>query len=74
MKETRVYVLEVYPEHRDYSQLDNEDFMDIVEESGRIYTLEGFEKAFNAQEINSELDIIRFIEVVSCDVVNFKNL
>jgi hypothetical protein len=32
-------------------------------EQGRIYTLEGFQRAFNEFHVNTEIDFIRFIEV-----------
>ena len=60
--ETRVYVLE--PDdlgERHYSELTDEDFITLAEEQGRIYTLQGFQEAFNLEEINSAIDIIRFI-------------
>lgn len=42
----------------------DEDFMTLAEEIGRVYTLEGFQKAFNEEEtISSTIDYIRIINV-----------
>ena len=57
--ETRVYVIE----GRKALNLNDEDFMDLAEEGGRVYTLQGFQKAFNSDEIRSYLDVIRIINV-----------
>jgi hypothetical protein len=63
--ETRVYVLDIDRIENHYSDLSDEEFMNLAEEDGRIYTLEGFQEAFNLGEINSSLDIIRFITVIT---------
>ena len=60
--EIRVYVLETSK----YDQAllwKNKMFMRIAEEDGRVYTLEGFQRAFNEEEINTSIDVIRFIPV-----------
>tara|TARA_Y100000033_G_scaffold29070_1_gene27671 strand:+ start:273 stop:479 length:207 start_codon:yes stop_codon:yes gene_type:complete len=36
-------------------------FMEIAEKQGNVYSLGGFTKAFNREEINSNTDIIRII-------------
>jgi len=64
--ETRVYVVylgdaRVYVV--DVQGLTNEEFQFEAEEQGRVYTLDGFTKAFNSEDINSNTDVIRFIEV-----------
>lgn len=67
-KEIRVYVIESETTgEKHYTELNNEEFIDIAEEEGRVYTLKGFQEAFNLEEINSAIDIIRFIEVVCVD-------
>jgi hypothetical protein len=38
-------------------------FMRIAEQDGRVYTLEGFQRAFNEEEIDSRYCLIRFIEI-----------
>jgi hypothetical protein len=61
-KEIRVYVLETSK----YNQAllwENEMFMRIAEQDGSIYTLEGFQRAFNEEEIDSRYCLIRFIEI-----------
>ena len=57
--ETRIYVVEDI----DASNLNDEEFMDLAEEEGRVYTLQGFQEAFNLEEINSAIDVIRIINV-----------
>lgn len=65
--ETRVYVIEAqhslkYNE-RVFTTLTDEEFQDIAEEEGRVYTLEGFQDAFNNEDVSSAIDVIRFINV-----------
>jgi len=66
-KEMRVYVINTHDERvediHDIFSLTDEEFMFEAEEQGRIYTLEGFQRAFNEFHVNTEIDIIRFIEV-----------
>ena len=65
--ETRVYVINTNDERVEdiecISDLTNDEFMFEAEEQGRVYTLKGFQIAFNESEVNTETDIIRFIEV-----------
>jgi len=65
--ETRVYVINTNDERvediESISDLTNDEFMFEAEEQGRVYTLKGFQIAFNESEVNTETDIIRFIEV-----------
>lgn len=66
--EIRVYVIEaentLMVDERIFSDLTDEEFMDLAEEEGRVYSLEGFKDAFNEEEINTAIDVIRFINVV----------
>jgi hypothetical protein len=66
-KEMRVYVINTHDERvediHDIFSLTDKEFMFEAEEQGRVYTLEGFQRAFNEFHINTEIDIIRFIEV-----------
>lgn len=64
--ETRAYVINV--EHERVQDMDVMDFTDDefiteAETQGRVYTLAGFQKAFNDNEINSFTDVILFREV-----------
>ena len=59
MKEMRVYVLDMSLMN-DYT---DEEFMEKAENYGSVYTLKGFENAFNSEELNTFVDYIRFIEV-----------
>ena len=64
--ETRVYVVDLGDarvDDVDVQGLTNEEFQFEAEEQGRVYTLDGFAEAFNSEEINSNTDIIRFIQV-----------
>ena len=64
--ETRVYLIDSSDERvEDISIIDltNEEFIFEAEEQGKIYTLDGFAIAFNNEEINSNTDFIRIIEV-----------
>jgi len=64
--ETRVYVLDTADfgeQTKHHSDLTNDEFQTLAEEQGRVYTLGGFQEAFNSEEINSTIDIIRVISV-----------
>lgn len=68
--ETRVYVLDTADfddQTKHYSELTDDEFQTLAEEQGRVYTLDGFQEAFNSEEINSAIDIIRFINVPKFD-------
>lgn len=68
--ETRVYVLDTADfgdQTKHYSELTDDEFQTLVEEQGRVYTLGGFQEAFNFEEINSAIDVIRFINVIKFD-------
>ena len=62
-KEIRVYVLDCQDISIDkgYKELTEKEWMEECEKQGRVYTLEGFQRAFNEEEINSSIDVIRFI-------------
>ena len=63
--ETRVYVVNV----EDYEFNDSprswgdERFMSEAEIQGGVYTLNGFQEAFNDETVNSSVEFIRFIKV-----------
>jgi hypothetical protein len=61
MKEFRVYVIDPENKFSEFSitQMTDEQFMAEAEMLGTVYTLEGFEKAFNEGEIQSESDYIK---------------
>jgi hypothetical protein len=63
--EIRVYVVDTYNYEFDTSPKtwDDEKFMNEAEIQGKVYTLQGFQEAFNLEEINSAIDVIRIINV-----------
>lgn len=64
MKEIRVYVLDIYLiEEENAINYTDEQFMEQAENNGTVFSLKGFEKAFNNEEVNTNIDYIRFIEV-----------
>jgi hypothetical protein len=66
--ETRVYVLDTFNvKERNWNDLTDEEFINLAEEDGNVYTLQGFQEAFNSQDINTEIDVIRFINVIKFD-------
>ena len=66
--ETRVYVIDTFNvRERNWNDLTDEEFINLAEEDGNIYTLQGFQEAFNSQDINTEIDVIRFINVIKFD-------
>jgi hypothetical protein len=64
-KEIRVYVLDCQDISIDkgFTELTEKEWMDECERQGRVYTLEGFQRAFNEEEIHSSIDVIRFITI-----------
>ena len=66
--ETRVYVIDTFNVRGiNWNDLTDEEFMNLAEEDGNVYTLQGFQEAFNSQDINTEIDVIRFINVIKFD-------
>jgi non-homologous end joining protein Ku len=64
--ETRVYVVDA--DFNDfYVILSDDEFIKLAKEQGRVYTIQGFQEAFNLEAINSSIDVIRFINVVKHD-------
>ena len=62
--ETRVYVVDTLSTRdTNWDIISDEEFMNLAEQDGRVYTLQGFQEAFNLEEINSAIDVIRFISV-----------
>jgi hypothetical protein len=63
-KEIRVYgiLLENTDDLIKIDQLADEAFMDRAETDGLVYSLKGFEHAFNSQRLNPFATVIRFIE------------
>jgi len=60
--ETRVYVVD--SEEDEYEPtMNDEDFMTLAEQGGRVYTLPTFQEAFNFGDVNTFTDVIRFISV-----------
>jgi hypothetical protein len=62
--ETRVYVVDTRASDCFSNDLKDDEFMTLSEEQGRVYTLQGFQEAFNLEEINSDIDLIRFINII----------
>lgn len=63
---TRVYLIDAHKYDFDetFKNWDDEKFIAEAEIQGTIYTLKGFQKAFNLKEINSSSNIIRFINII----------
>lgn len=56
---TRVYAIDLYKLDEEMPISDDE-FMDMAERQGKVWTLEGFEKAFNNEEVSDQW-VIRII-------------
>lgn len=63
MKEIRVYVVncDLYDGDEFVMALSNEAFMAIAEEQGTVYSLAGFEWAFNDERISEANSVIRIL-------------
>lgn len=56
--EKRVYVIDTTNLEKGFVEMSKEEFMDESEKQGRVYSLEGFQRAFNEEEVNVATDII----------------
>ena len=65
--ETRVYVVNMDDNNYNGDETSDEDFMDMAEADGRAYSLDGFQYAFNFSEVDTDIDVIRFINVPKFD-------
>lgn len=63
MREIRVYSININEIDDNIDKYSNDKFIDIAEKLGTVYSLQGFENAFNYEYINTGTDYIRFIEV-----------
>lgn len=59
---TRVYAIDLYELESEIPvwDIENDEFIDLAEQQGKVWTLEGFEKAFNNEQI-SDTWIIRIV-------------
>ena len=64
MKEFRVYVVDTENQYSEVlvKDMTDEQFMAEAEMLGTVYTLEGFEEAFNDGRIQSDMDFIKIIQ------------
>lgn len=62
--ETRVYVLDT---EEFETRITDEEFMELAECCGRVYTLSTFQEAFNYGDVNTFTDVIRFINTPKFD-------
>lgn len=67
-KETRVYALDMNQIPKEYDGIDyteftNEEFISLCELQGGVYSLKGFVKAFNVEEVDTFSHVIRIIDV-----------
>lgn len=62
-KEIRVYKINTWDLEDDTSptQWSDEKFIQEAEIQGGVYTLKGFEEAFNREEVSTEIDFIRIL-------------
>lgn len=63
--ETRIYVLNTQDISIDkgFEELTEEEWIAECEKQGRIYSLQGFERAFNKEEISTFTDVIKIIKL-----------
>jgi len=61
---TRVYAIDLYELDTEIPvwDLDDENFMDMAEQQGKVWSLQGFENAFNNEQISDT----RIIRIVTC--------
>ena len=64
--EIRVYYLDVdLPlfETKDYRKITDNEFVELAEQYGNVYSLSGFQDALNTEEFNPVNYWVRFIEI-----------
>ena len=59
---TRVYAIDLYEIDKSVTDLTDDEFIDIAEQQGYVWTLEGFEKAFNNEEVSDQW-IIKIVTI-----------
>ena len=64
-KEIRVYALNCQDISIDkgFEEMTLEEWINESERQGRVYSLEGFQRAFNEEELNTSVDLIRIITI-----------
>lgn len=74
MKEIRVYVVscDLYDGEEYIPEMTNEQFMDLAEEQGNVYSLNVFETSYNNDWLDTINTFIRFIEVECAESINFE--
>lgn len=60
--ETRIYAIDTDTDDLDVTLLDDEGFAYHAEQQGKVWTLEGFQNAFNSGEI-SDFWYIRILNI-----------
>ena len=67
--ETRVYVLDTQDISIDkgFEELTEEEWIAECERQGRVYSLQGFARAFNEEEISTAIDAVKIINVIKFD-------
>ena len=64
MREFRVYIVDVHSDTDELIPLlTDEEFMNMAEHNGTVYSLSGFQHAYNNDLINSNEEFIRIMEV-----------
>ena len=64
-KEWLIYILNIdnpILETKSHVEINDEDFIRLAEEDGSVYSLQGFQEAFNLEFINNQ-DFIRILYV-----------
>ena len=71
MKEVRVYAVNIHEIGEDakdsidvvgWDTFPDWEFIEMAEKQGNVWTLSGFQKAFNYEEVNTDMFYIRIID------------
>jgi hypothetical protein len=54
----RVYVIDTTNLDKGFEEMSQEEFMTESERQGRVYSIHGFQRAFNEEEVNVNTDVI----------------
>lgn len=64
--ETRVYVLDTLniSIYKGFEELSEEEWIAESERQGGVYSLQSFERAFNEEEVHTDFDVVKIINVI----------
>ena len=50
--------------YKGFEELTEEEWIAECERQGRVYSLQGFARAFNEEEVSTDFDVVKIINVI----------